>query len=444
MPESPKPLAHQDAERKDDDALAREARTFLLAHPAVQLLAELLTKLREADLPWWSPQALRETWPAADRMRWLASRADVRQRVTTALTGFAPKAARKKPPEFQAALIDSALDEGDVTVRAFDEAFSPVELAVYGPAPALWRAFRERFPWDDRRPAHRELVAWLLAGLLADKSSIDDLKRAPILTPWDVRTAVDSRAWHTHMPLEVRAAIDDARLQREKSNPRDPFHAAADLAIALPDVIAANMPLRDLAGVFDAAERAMGLAAPPTEVAPAQGPKPVEGAAPAPAPAASPRPGGPAEPLPSAPPPGRGLPPEVVTSAGVVGASTKVGANPAASNAPPRAAANSSPPGPAPGRPSGAAVKAEPAAKAEPAHAPAARPDDAPATTRGESLRALAAAAVENLVSHQGLQPLFDDDEVQSFVEIDPLDDIEQTNTTSPKIALPLTGPTRR
>lgn len=254
-----RPLTHVDAEKKDDDALRAEARTHLAESPALQLVAELLAKLRAVDLPFWSPPILRDRWSAAERLRWLRQRPDLRQKITTGLTGLAPKAARKKMPDFQAALVDSVIDEGDVPVRSFEAAFDPADLAVYGPAAAYWHAVRELFPWHDDAPAHQEIVAWLLKALLADASSIAGLGRVPILTAWDLRTAIEGRVWHTRVPLEVRVAIDDARLSQERDRPGAPFHAQDDLAIAVPDILAASIPLRDLAGVLTAAERAMGF-----------------------------------------------------------------------------------------------------------------------------------------------------------------------------------------
>ncbi len=254
-----RPLQHLDAEKKDDDTLRAEARSHLAESPSLQLVAELLAKLRTIDLPFWSPSILRDRWSSAERMRWLRQRPDLRQKITTSLTGLAPKAARKKMPDFQAALVDSVVDEGDVPVRAFEEAFEPADLAVYGPAAGYWFAMRELFPWHDDRPAHQELVAWLLKALLTDASSIIGLGRVPILTAWDLRSAIDGRVWHTRIPLETRVAIDDARMSQEHDRPGVPFHAQDDLAIAVPEVIAASIPLRDLAGVLTAAERAMGF-----------------------------------------------------------------------------------------------------------------------------------------------------------------------------------------
>lgn len=466
MSESPKPLVHQDAERKDDDVLAREARTFLLGTPTVQLVAELLTKLREANLPWWSPEVLRTTWTATDRMRWFGERPDIRQRITTALTGLAPKAARKKPAEFQASLIDSVVDDGDTSVRVFEEAFSPVEMAVYGPVASFWRAFRERFPWDDRRPAHRELIAWLMGALLNDKSFIDDMGRAPVLNAWDVRTAIDNRAWHTHMPVDVRAAIDDARLKREKVDPGEPFHAADDLSIALPETIAVHVPLRELVGVLDVAEKAMGLGAPAPTVGASEppkaegsgprsgppsamptspidmglaGPKPIVATTPPPRssptapPSSSPR-GSPTSPPSSSPLGGSSAPP----SSGGRGEGGKLADE--VGKALGTLDALEAGKGPE-GKTSGTVEAFQGKASTNSASTTPPKGDDSPATARGESLRELAAAAVENLVGSQNLPALFDDvEDLQSFVEIDPIDDFEQTN---PKIVVPL-GPHRR
>ncbi len=69
-----RPLQHLDAEKKDDDTLRAEARAHLAESPSLQLVAELLAKLRAADLKFWSPEVLRERWSAAERMRWKSSR----------------------------------------------------------------------------------------------------------------------------------------------------------------------------------------------------------------------------------------------------------------------------------------------------------------------------------------------------------------------------------
>jgi hypothetical protein len=286
MPQPPRSLAHPDFEKKSDEALANEARNHLADAPALQLVAELVGKLRALSLAWWTPDDARARWSATDRMRWYATRPDLRQAITTRLTGLAPRAARKKTPEFQGALIDSAIDEGDTTARAFEDAFDPCDLAVYAPAAEIWRAFVDRMPWGDDAPAHQELCAWLFDALLADRSGIEGLYRKPILTAWEARTAIDGRVWHTRMPLEIRVAIDEARFAKQRERPNEPFHAESDLSIAVAATIAASIPLRDLQPVFLLAADRMGFAKAPREPARASmaPPPPASMAPPPPAP----------------------------------------------------------------------------------------------------------------------------------------------------------------
>jgi hypothetical protein len=251
-------LKHQDVDKKEDSALAQEAQAYLSKSAALQVVTELMVDLRMRALAWWTPDGLRTRYPAIERMRWLKDRADLRQHITTSLTGLVPKAARKKDADFQAELLDAAVDDGDVTTKAFEDAFVPRDMAIYGPAGDYWRQFRQRMPWGQDSTAHQELVATLLRAFLTDKSSLG-FSRKPVLTSWELRTNIPGKVWHTRIPVDVRVAIDDARFEREKAKSRDPFHAKDDLAIALPDVIAANVPLKDLHRVFDAAERAMGF-----------------------------------------------------------------------------------------------------------------------------------------------------------------------------------------
>jgi hypothetical protein len=252
-----KPLVHSEVDKKDDATLRKEAEAHFQKHAALQVVAELLLKLRARTVSWWSGDDLRVWWNATERLRWLRQRVDLREQITSSLTGLAHSAARKKTPEFQGGLLDSFLEDGDVTLRQFEEAFDPVDLAVYGPATQIWKKFRERFPWDQDGPVQQELVAFLLRALLADKSPLRGATRTPVLGAWELRTGIPSGIWQTRIPADVRASIDDVRLQREKS--REPFGAAQELAIATPDVIAACIPLRELTGVLDLAQAAMGF-----------------------------------------------------------------------------------------------------------------------------------------------------------------------------------------
>lgn len=255
---SPPALSHADP-TASDDRLATEAAAHLARHPGLQVIAELLTRLREVGFPWWTPEHLRSAYPAAERMRWLVRRPDIRQRITTQLTGLAPRAARNKTPEFQASLIDSVLDEGDITHDVFEQAFEPVDIAVYGPASEIWRLFRKRMPWDDDATVHQDLVGWLVGALLADKSFLDGVPRTPVLSALQVRTAIDGRVWHSRIPLHVRVAIDDARFAHQRERPTEAYGVERDLQIATPALIAASIPLKDLGGVLDVAGLALGF-----------------------------------------------------------------------------------------------------------------------------------------------------------------------------------------
>lgn len=263
MADSPTSLRHGEPEKQDDAALTQEAQSHIGKSPSLQFIAELLQRLRDGSFSWWTPEQVRNLWPAQARMTWLAQRPDIRQRITTGLTGLAPKAARNKTPDFQASLLDSVIEDGDVTVKQFDDAFDVQELAAYAPTQEIWAKFRERMPWDQDVPAHQELVAWLFEVFLASASTVGAHARRPILTSLQLRTAIPGRLWHTRIPLEVRVAIDELRHQREKSKPGEVFHAIHDLSVATPAIISANVPLRELTRVVDVAERMMGYPATP-------------------------------------------------------------------------------------------------------------------------------------------------------------------------------------
>src|SRR5262245_42336583 len=117
MPDTPMSLRHPDTLKAEDATLAQASRSHVAGNRTLQLIAELLQRLRDSRFPWWTPDALRDTWDATERMAWFAQRADIRQRITCGLTGLKPKAARGKEPQFQAALIDSVIDDGDVGVE---------------------------------------------------------------------------------------------------------------------------------------------------------------------------------------------------------------------------------------------------------------------------------------------------------------------------------------
>jgi hypothetical protein len=256
-----RPFVHEEAEAKSDEQLRAEAKDHLAQHASLQVVAEILIRLRVADLSWWTPEQLQARWGATSRMGWFAQRPDLRQEITTALTGLVFHTARRKSPLFQAELIDSVIQDSDIGAEHFEGAFDPRDLVVYGPVDEIWRELMARAPWHGESVMPPSLVESLLDILLADRSAAFGTPRTPILSAWDLRTAIDGRVWHTRVPLEVRIAIDDARLRQEKERAAAPFHAHDELAIATPKILAASIPFGDLRHVFTVAAAEMGLGA---------------------------------------------------------------------------------------------------------------------------------------------------------------------------------------
>jgi hypothetical protein len=241
-----KPLTHEAVDKKDDQTLRREAEIHLAKHPALQLVGDLLSRLRARELPWFRADDLRALFPVRDRMRWLRDRPDLRAQIVTTLTQLPHKAARKKTPDFQADLIDSFLEDGDVTTKQCEEAFDSYDLAIYGPASEFWRRFRERMPWHEESKTTQEIAGGVVRALL----------QHGILSAIDVRSAIGPSVWQSKLPLDVRIAIDEARLRREKSG--EPFGATQELAIATPEIFTTHIPPRDLLPVIEAATKALG------------------------------------------------------------------------------------------------------------------------------------------------------------------------------------------
>ena len=252
---APPPLVHA-GEGADADALHREAADHLARWPALQVMAEVLNLLRGAGVSWWAAEALCARWPIGERLRWLEQRWDLREQITRSLTTVTLRDPRRRSVTFQAELIEATVDPA-VDAQRVEEAFDPRDIVVYGPVVELWDEVVRRIPWDgEMRPA---LFEQLIALLLAERSAALGMTRPPILSPWQLRTAIDTRAWQAHVPARVRAAVDEARLHKELVSPGAPFTARDELAIVTPSVLAANLPLRALKPVFSAAARVMGL-----------------------------------------------------------------------------------------------------------------------------------------------------------------------------------------
>jgi hypothetical protein len=228
----------------------------LAESPAKQLVAELLERLRASSLSWWTPADLRTSFPAKERMKWIEEETALRGHVTNVLTGLFPNASLAKSSQLQAELIDAAIDGGDTTVVAFENAFEPQVLAAHGVEARYWRSFRKQLPWDANGKAEQKIVAFLIEQLLSDVK-LGSYQRRPILTPLDVRRAIDARVWTRHLPEELRAKIDSSRIDAEAKGRS--FGAAEELALVPPALLVQHVPLADLRGILDRAEEALGF-----------------------------------------------------------------------------------------------------------------------------------------------------------------------------------------
>lgn len=209
-------------------------------------------------MSWWAAEGLCERWPIVERLRWFEQRWDLREQITRSLTTVTLRDARRRSVAFQAELIEATADPAvAVDARRVEEAFDPRDVVVYAPAVELWDEIVRRVPWDGEMPP--ALTEHLIALLLAEHGASLGTTRPPILSPWQLRTAIDARAWQAHVPARVRAAVDEARLHKELVFPGTQFTARDELAIVTIKVLAANLPLCVLRPVFTAAARVMGL-----------------------------------------------------------------------------------------------------------------------------------------------------------------------------------------
>lgn len=252
-------LTHVDPEQKTDGQLAEEAKNHLAANVTLQVTAEFIRTVRRLDLKELDAAVRRGLLTATERMQALSQRPDSRQRVTTTLAGVPPKAARKMDPNFQASLLDQVVDSEDRTAAEFDEAFEPEELVAYCDASAILNGYLDEFRWEEDTDTRRDAVASLIEAFLKERGSHNGKQLRPILTHWDVLSAISPEVWHTKVPLEVRVKIHQAWLEQERAKPREPFVAKQALEIADPRILVENIALIDLHGVVRLGLKKMGF-----------------------------------------------------------------------------------------------------------------------------------------------------------------------------------------
>jgi len=247
------PLRHDPM--ASDDRCAQEASKFLASHTHLRFLILLKMTLRALALPWWSAVTLLNKFPVGVRMGWFADRPDIRQQITTKITGLMPLIARKLSPAQQTDLIMAALQEGGATHDDIEAAFGVEDLVVYGDAPAFWALFCEQMQWSATDDKHKKFAAGL----------IRDLMSLAILTALQVLKGIDRAVYLAKLPVEIHVAIAEERIKLEELDPTRPFLAADELEIATPEVLTEYIPLEEFLPLFGEAKKALGFE--PEEVA---------------------------------------------------------------------------------------------------------------------------------------------------------------------------------
>ena len=78
---------------RSDEKLALEAAQRLAKLPQLQLVAELLSRLRDMSFPWWTPQQLREVFRGSGvAVREFEHHAHFRERIVAAQVAFVERA----------------------------------------------------------------------------------------------------------------------------------------------------------------------------------------------------------------------------------------------------------------------------------------------------------------------------------------------------------------
>lgn len=252
------PLVHKNPEKKSDEELVTEANIHFKANPAKRMVASLFSKLREHQFPGMAHEDLHKEFPAAVRMGWLKDRPDRRQQIVTMLVGTKPNMARKRELAKQAQDIEDVLESLDITFKDFGDAFADDDCANYGPGGEFFSLFYGKFDWADTKdPVKQRVIAELI-----DESLDVQPGLKPILTHLQVRRAISSVTWNKYLPVELRAKIDDARLEKQEKSPREPFTAKEELALCPPETFVTFIPLDELVGVIRDMMQAMGFKVP--------------------------------------------------------------------------------------------------------------------------------------------------------------------------------------
>lgn len=269
MEQSPVDQFKHPSLEETDERLALEAQQYFLAHPPLQLVAELLEIVRSEKPLWLTPQKLLDFCGVLPRMHLFEQRPDIRQQLLVTLTGAKSKTARCMPLGLQASMVSIALEAGDLTPEEYELAHAPADLAVYGDAGAIWRLFMDSILWEDDSPGNRSLIAKLIDALL--KAGRKKTKHSPsgaILSSWDLMSGIDPQIW-VQLPVELRVKQHKAWVVATRDGQEDEpsaFTPEDVFRIVPPSEFMQHLRLVDLHGILKVAETRMGFEAPPPPV----------------------------------------------------------------------------------------------------------------------------------------------------------------------------------
>lgn len=250
-----------------DDILSKEAGQFVIDHPPLQVLTELISILRAEKPRWYTPETMLGFSPVAERMLALESRPDIRKRLLVELTSAKPKTALRTPLEMQGRQLMIAIEAEDVSVAEYELAHEPVELALYLDAGALWRFILNALPWEANEEADKNIVALLVSSLISQsRKKTTWSPSGAILTAWDLMHGIDARVWNQHLPLDLRVKIHQAWVEATRDGSETIFAPKQAFEIVPPEVFMQHFKLLDLRKILELAEKRMGFEAPPPPV----------------------------------------------------------------------------------------------------------------------------------------------------------------------------------
>ncbi len=180
-------------------------------------------------------------------MRWFAERPDDRADLVCEISGLKSEYARVLPLETQVLIVNAAVENGAEAGQAFRKALMPDDLVIHGDVTAIWSHIRDRFPWDGTSGQNRDFAEFFLTRSLA----------ARILSPLDVRLAVDPGSWQMAIPPDIRAQVDRARIEQERVEPQNPYKTAQEFEIVTPKILATHLDMLELLAIFDAARKSV-------------------------------------------------------------------------------------------------------------------------------------------------------------------------------------------